>query len=410
MIDVLRPYLKDTAIDGFTSHSSNMPSDATPLRHKDLAANAILTLLGEPEMVNPHSRASLPAGSRRGGRGSPGPGAESAEPYPEWLVWDKKIGELEARLGVQNGSVLGQILTPAGKPAAGVRVVALMAPDPAATAAAIQSVTNTGPDGRYLLEGLSPGRFNVAARTPSRPYDSLGARTFYPGVRSQSDAAVVTIGSGPTVPRIDFTLLPFIKVSGQIYTDGPVSRPADFDVASVGVIATPVANQFARTSTAQVQSDGSFILDGIDNETNYRIGLTISNGYLADARYGSDHPLKAPLALNEEGTLLHLMIRFDVARVEAPVASDGRPFAGATAVLVPLDRTRRDLYRSAISNAQGTAVFTNVAPGDYTVFAWENPRDVDWMNPAFLKQFETSGRAERISKSTVSIDAIPIKP
>jgi hypothetical protein len=82
MIAVLRQSLTDKTIDRFTSASSNMPLGVTPMRNCDLAANAILRLLGEPEMVSPFRRAQAP----RGG------------PFPEWDEWDKKIAALQQRL------------------------------------------------------------------------------------------------------------------------------------------------------------------------------------------------------------------------------------------------------------------------------------------------------------------------
>ena len=82
MISVLRPFLTDKTIDSFTSLSSNMPSGVTPMRNCELAANAIVRLLGEPIMFSPWQRAKAPPGG----------------PYPEWREWDDKIAALQQRL------------------------------------------------------------------------------------------------------------------------------------------------------------------------------------------------------------------------------------------------------------------------------------------------------------------------
>jgi hypothetical protein len=80
MIWFLRAFLNDSTIDPFTTYSSNMPSGVTPMRYKELAANAISRLLGEPEMFDPWKR------QKTGG------------PYPEWGEWDKQIALLQQRL------------------------------------------------------------------------------------------------------------------------------------------------------------------------------------------------------------------------------------------------------------------------------------------------------------------------
>ena len=87
MISVLRPFLADKTKDRFTSMSSNMPDGVTPIRLCDIAANGILNLMGEPEMVSPWGRAPAPAGG----------------PYPEWDDWDKKIAALQQRLSAGVG-------------------------------------------------------------------------------------------------------------------------------------------------------------------------------------------------------------------------------------------------------------------------------------------------------------------
>lgn len=94
-ITVLEPFLDDQTIEGFTTFSSNMPYGVTPMRYSDLAANAIARLLGEPQLVDSHKRAAMPAESRN--QLTPvkpiPPG-----PYPEWSEWNRKIVALKERL------------------------------------------------------------------------------------------------------------------------------------------------------------------------------------------------------------------------------------------------------------------------------------------------------------------------
>jgi hypothetical protein len=93
MIAVLRPFLDDTTIDGYTSHSSNMPFGATPMRYSELAANAICRLLGEPILFDPWKRTR--AVPLSGGR------------YAEWTEWDRKIAALKLRIDKRESRLHG---------------------------------------------------------------------------------------------------------------------------------------------------------------------------------------------------------------------------------------------------------------------------------------------------------------
>ena len=82
MIAMLRPFLSISTIDPFIKQSSNMPAGVTPMRYRDVAANGILRLLGEPPVVELWKRARV----------------TGSGPYPEWAVWDSQIADLEKRL------------------------------------------------------------------------------------------------------------------------------------------------------------------------------------------------------------------------------------------------------------------------------------------------------------------------
>jgi hypothetical protein len=57
-----------------------------------------------------------------------------------------------------------------------------------------------------------------------------------------------------------------------------------------------------------------------------------------------------------------------------------------------------DLYRTATSDQQGRFTFSNVAPGDYKVLAWEDVPRGAYTDPAFLKNYEDRGRSITIDK------------
>jgi len=87
------------------------------------------------------------------------------------------------------GSVTGSIHLQGGRPAVGVRVVAIEVPTAARVAAGAQTIariTQTDSNGRYSLDDVAPGRYYIAA-------GPLNSQTFHPGTPQQNGASVVTI-------------------------------------------------------------------------------------------------------------------------------------------------------------------------------------------------------------------------
>src|SRR5689334_19303784 len=82
-----------------------------------------------------------------------------------------------------NGAVTGVVRTAAGKPAAGVRVSAVVPPASATdefTATAMASIVETDAEGRFRLEAVPPGRYYISAGRVDFP-------TYYPGTTILSE-------------------------------------------------------------------------------------------------------------------------------------------------------------------------------------------------------------------------------
>src|SRR5688572_6987624 len=92
----------------------------------------------------------------------------------------------------QSGSITGVLTNSTGKPAAGVRVSAMMRPDSpldAQTMSAMASIAETDPNGVYKLENIPPGRYYIVAGRIDQP-------TFYPGALKMTSGREVLITPG----------------------------------------------------------------------------------------------------------------------------------------------------------------------------------------------------------------------
>jgi hypothetical protein len=134
---------------------------------------------------------------------------------------------LPAFAQIGRGVVTGQIRTPAGGPAAGLRVAAVEASDSgrsARTEVLMASIAETDSEGRFRLEDIPPGRYHIVA-------GRLDAPTYYPGARGVSNATTVTVAAGATISGIDFSAVAPLKVTGRI-----VGQPAGMVNASTAMI------------------------------------------------------------------------------------------------------------------------------------------------------------------------------
>jgi hypothetical protein len=161
------------------------------------------------------------------------------------------------QLRLQTGVIQGEIRGVDGRPATGVRVSAV--PDRPVNGAAVVDtmsvLAQTDSSGRYILEGIPPGRYRIAAGL----IDSL---SYYPGVTSLENARSVMVSGGATVSAIDFTLARSagVRVAGRIqgFPVGAAPRLLRVMLMEVRTPNSPVIQSASRPSDALVGSDGKF--------------------------------------------------------------------------------------------------------------------------------------------------------
>src|SRR6185295_4375474 len=101
----------------------------------------------------------------------------------------------------QGGTVTGVLRSPAGAPAAGLRVAAMTRSESLEDSLkALVSLTQTDEAGRFRLENIPPGQYYIAAGRVDMP-------TYYPGTLDIAGRTVVSITAGQTVSGIEFAVL-----------------------------------------------------------------------------------------------------------------------------------------------------------------------------------------------------------
>jgi hypothetical protein len=297
-----------------------------------------------------------------------------------------------AARATDTGVVGGTLRYPDGRPAAGVRVAAMVAPEAALNsreASTLVALGQTDNSGSYRLEGIPPGRYFIVAGRVNSP-------TYYPGVRDLAAATILEIRANTTAAPMDFEIPeqsaipglpegyfrlpntlnlrilpepPPVQISGRIVLKdapsgapmpprivvdalAPVSRP---NITSNRPVRVPVAAD--GTFTVPIQS-GDWRIQVRGLPEGYSV-LSITSGS-ADVQRQS---FSAQPGANLVVTLgVDLRPRF---RVSGRVLEDGtgRPLLGE---FIELAQQSGPVVRIII-NSEGRFDFTRLLPGTYVL-------------------------------------------
>jgi hypothetical protein len=76
----------------------------------------------------------------------------------------------------------------------------------------------------------------------------------------------------------------------------------------------------------------------------------------------------------------------------------------------PSQRGNSNLYKSVVSDSSGRFTLRGVAPGEYTMFAWETVLNNAWMNLEFLAAYEGRGQKTTVNPGpSTRVDAKVIR-
>jgi hypothetical protein len=78
----------------------------------------------------------------------------------------------------------------------------------------------------------------------------------------------------------------------------------------------------------------------------------------------------------------------------------------------PAQEKRYEIYRSATTDSSGKITLQNVVPGDYRIFAWESVENGAWTDPTFMRTFQNSGVAVRVTeggRASADVRVIPYR-
>jgi hypothetical protein len=299
-----------------------------------------------------------------------------------------------------------------GQPPAGNVQVMLAYRLPTGGGGTFSSGRNYDPaTGKFELLNVIPGQYNVQAQiqeavTPITSTQQLEER--------QAAQAMQPTGRTPiTVTTADVegvvvTLTTAVTLPGKVAVEGQaLSSLAGIDRMRVNL--RPAQGGIPDVAVGQqaapgvVSADGSFKIAGLrEGEYIAMINVASPGFYVKSVQYGGSDILNNSFKFSGSASgSVDVILRPGAARVSGTVSdAQSKVVPGIQTILVPEQRNRTDLYRTATTDPAGRFNFTNVTPGQYRVFSWEAFEAGMQFDPDLLKKHEQQGKLIQVAEAS----------
>ena len=274
-----------------------------------------------------------------------------------------------------------------------------------------------GESGKFEFDDVLPGRYSVRLITVT--FD--GGK---PGMQMLSLGQPIDVGNA-NVEGLVLQPEPGGQVSGKFRMD----TEQKFDWTQLQVMLVPLQGDSAAfgfaggfeggsggaLSGAKLSADGTFDLGNLPGGT-YQLLVAGDPSKLADyftktVSVGGNNVSDSGFQVAAK-TYLDVVVSANGASITGKVVDDqGQPVANANVVDVPSaeHRKRFDVYQRATSDGAGNFSLRGLAPGKYSVFAFEVLQE-DVRGADFLKSYEGCGEQVQLEQGTsksVMVKVIP---
>ena len=248
------------------------------------------------------------------------------------------------------------------------------------------STVPRGADGEFQFCGVPSGAYILTAYS-----DAMSART------------PLNVGS-VDVNDIRLNPAPTAAIQGHVGSEGPEKA----DLSEFYIIVDQDGREVA-TITGLGERDGAFTLTRLGaGYYDFRTTLLPHGFYLKTIQSGNTDVLADGLTLSgsDPAQPIEITLSPDGSALSGVVLDkDQKPVAGATVLAAPVQRTRYDLFAHTTTDQQGRYEFESLAPGKYSLFAWDDVEENAWNDPEFLRPYEKqAAKAELDPKAKVSMD------
>jgi protocatechuate 3,4-dioxygenase beta subunit len=270
--------------------------------------------------------------------------------------------------------------------------------------------------GSYWLQVIAPRQSALQAAggaggaPPANPADAINMLASINSARMSID-----VGTND-VDNITLSVTSGVGVPGRIRVEGTPASGNGLAGITVSLQGTGGVSILSMLSGGgqRPAADGSFTIPRI-TAGEYRLVVNGLNNalYIKSARLGALDVLQPGFTLTPpiNGTL-EITLGVNPGQVTGVVLDAAlKPVSGVQAVLIPdQNRSRQDLYKTALTDPEGRFTIRGVTPGDYRLFAWEDIEPFSYFDTAIMRQYEQQGKLVRIQEGSSESTDLRIIP
>jgi hypothetical protein len=251
--------------------------------------------------------------------------------------------------------------------------------------------------GVFTIQNVPPGSYYLTAQSRA-----LGNQ---PPMTARMP---VDVTSGH-VQNLRLRLQPAVNVTGVIQPERPDSN---LNLKQVRINFQPTLPGGPGGGRGQIQIDDKGAFQTLLPAETYTVEVqgAPQGYYLKSVKLASQEAPDNTVNLNFSGGPLELVLGADAGNVTGRVQKGNDPAANVRVTAVPASGSaRRDLYKAANSADDGSFTLSNLPPGDYKLFAWEEIDGNAWMDAEFRRPFESLAQTVQVRGTltpTVSLRVI----
>ncbi|SPE43405.1 conserved hypothetical protein [Candidatus Sulfopaludibacter sp. SbA3] len=207
------------------------------------------------------------------------------------------------------------------------------------------------------------------------------------------------------IENVTLTALPTAEIKGQVLVDGATPT----NVQPMPIRLMPAEEHGRGVGSGSLHPDGTFTIQNVQPDTYRVVALNLYGMYLKGVRFnGRDMPggrIQVPSA----GGPLTLLFATDAGELGGTVqTASGEPAANVYVTAVS-PSSLSDSPGAVLTTAEGTFLMRGLAPGDYSVLAWDTREFGLTEYAEFRKQFESRAAAVTVHSKgheTVSLKVV----
>lgn len=279
------------------------------------------------------------------------------------------------------------------------------------------SGTEVQKDGSFVIRDVSPGSYTILATVENASAPMMARQTLQ--VANSVDGLRLAPQTGAWIHgrlRLENKSMESKGKAdpGQMIL---LLRSVDKDEIVSGATLLDGGGVFLGDGVGTVSADGSFEWKSVPPGT-YFVELAGQGGgnsdwYVKSVLAGGRDVNESGINVNGGSVVLDVVASANGSVVDGvAVNAKGEPVSNAVIVAAPEARLRgrEDRYCKTASDQSGRFTLRGIAPGEYTLFAWESLDGEAYLNPDFLKSYEGQGSALRVGegeRKSVQVQGIP---